>query len=31
MVRLIEDAEIYRQQADAEMEVDSDRGGANSV
>lgn len=31
MVRLIEDAEIYRHQGDAEMEVDSDRGGAHSV
>jgi|LauGreDrversion4_2_1035121.scaffolds.fasta_scaffold572696_1 hypothetical protein len=28
---MIEDDELYHMQAEAEMEVDSDRGGAHSV
>ena len=31
MVRMMEDAELYRHQDDAQMEVDSDKGGPHSV
>ena len=31
MVRMIEHAEVYRHQEDAQMEVDSDKGGPHSV
>lgn len=31
MVRIIEHAEVYRHQEDAQMEVDSDKGGPHSV